>query len=72
LSRKVYLQAFEGAERNVAEEYRPSGLHVVQQADHAWREGIEVLLPQLPPGSYLEMREVQEVLKKVQVCELQL
>jgi hypothetical protein len=54
----------------VAEEHHASDLYLLQQADHAAREGLQVLLPKLPPGLRLALREVQEVLQEVQMYQL--
>ena len=54
----------------VAEEHHPPDLYFVQQADNASREGVQVLLPKLSPGLHLALREVPEVLQKVQVYQL--
>jgi hypothetical protein len=40
---------------------------ILQQADNAWREGIKVLLPELPPDPGLAMSKVQEVLQTIQM-----
>jgi hypothetical protein len=53
--------------QSVAEECVPPDLYILQQADYACREGVEVLLSELPSGLRVEVREVQEVLQEVQV-----